>query len=49
MKARKVIQIHPITLFIVNIYESASCAEEINNLCKVGKRKTAGGFIWRYK
>ena len=51
---RQVAKIDPKTLEILEVYPTVRAAEQANNISKHigsvcnGKRKTAGGFIWKY-
>jgi hypothetical protein len=53
-KGKAIIQIHPITKEIINVFSSITEAIKVtgiksisNNL--IGKTKTSGGYIWKYK
>ena len=52
---KKVKQIDKNTLEVINVFNSASEAGRILNICSskissvcTGRRKTSGGFIWEY-
>jgi group I intron endonuclease len=53
-KKKPVLQIHKETLKVINEYESVKIAQEINKIEHIsdacnGKRKTAGGYVWKFK
>jgi hypothetical protein len=53
-KGKTVIQIHPITKEIINVFSSITEAVKVTGIKSIsnnltGKTKTSGGYIWKYK
>lgn len=55
MQQRKIIQIHPISIQIINIWESATIASIVTGICRGhicscagNERAHAGGYYWKY-